>query len=143
MNNDTNTNRNITKNEYHSSAHLEYLCRYHVIFCPKYRRKIFVDGIDERLKETFKDISASHDFEILEMEVMPDHVHLLIDCNPRYGIMECVKDLKWGSAHMLNHEIPEIRKRIPSIWTRSCFVATVGSVSLDVVKRYIEDQKGK
>lgn len=143
MNNDTNTNRNITKNEYHSSAHLKYLCRYHVIFCPKYRRKIFVDGIDERLKETFKDISASHDFEILEMEVMPDHVHLLIDCNPRYGIMECVKDLKWGSAHMLNHEFPEIRKRIPSIWTRSCFVATVGSVSLDVVKRYIEDQKGK
>lgn len=143
MNNDTNTNRNITKNEYHSSAHLKYLCRYHVIFCPKYRRKIFVDGIDERLKETFKDISASHDFEILEMEVMPDHVHLLIDCNPRYGIMECVKDLKWGSAHMLNNEFPEIRKRIPSIWTRSCFVATVGSVSLDVVKRYIEDQKGK
>ena len=143
MNNDTNTNRNITKNEYHSSAHLKYLCRYHVIFCPKYRRKIFVDGIDERLKETFKDISASHDFEILEMEVMPDHVHLLIDCNPRYGIMECVKDLKWGSAHMFNHEYPEIRKRIPSIWTRSCFVATVGSVSLDVVKRYIEDQKGK
>lgn len=130
------------KNEYHSSAHLKYLCRYHVIFCPKYRRKIFTDGIDERLKEVFKDIAGTHEFSILEMEVMPDHVHLLIDCNPRYGIMQCVTDLKWGSAHVLNKEFPEIRKRIPSIWTRSCFVATVGSVSLDVVKQYIESQKG-
>ena len=131
------------KNQYHTTAHLKYLCRYHVIFCPKYRRKVLVNGIDDRLKEVFPEIAEEHGFDIMEMEIMPDHVHLLIDCNPRYGIMQCVTDLKWGSAHVLNHEFPEIRKKIPSIWTRSCFVSTVGSVSLEVVKQYIESQKGK
>ena len=140
MNEQTNTNNN---QEYHSDPHLKYLCRYHVIFCPKYRRKVLGPGIDLRLKETFLDISKDHDFTVIDMEVMPDHVHLLIDCNPRYGIMQCITDLKWGSAHMLNREFPEIRKKIPSIWTRSCFIATVGSVSLDVVKQYIDSQKGK
>ena len=76
------------------------------------------------------------------MEVMPDHVHLLIDCNPRYGIMKCVTNLKWGSSHIISREFPEVKNDLPSLWTRSCFVATVGSVSLDVVKQYIESQKG-
>lgn len=139
-------NNNITlinTNTYHSSSHIKYLCRYHVIFCPKYRRKVLINGIDERLKEVFQETAQKHDFQILDMEVMSDHVHLLIDCNPRYGIMQCITDLKWQSAHVLNDEFPEIRKKIPSIWTRSCFVATVGSVSLELVKQYIESQKGK
>lgn len=134
---------NIKQEGYHSSAHLKFLCRYHVIFCPKYRRKVLVDGIDTRLKEVFLKIAQDHGFAILEMEVMPDHVHLLIDCNPRYGIMQCVTDLKWGSAHVLNAEYPQLKKKLPSIWTRSCFVATVGSVSLENVKQYIVSQKGK
>ena len=135
--------KNIKSNNYHTSTHIKFLCRYHVIFCPKYRRKVLVNGIDGRLKEVFSEISKNKGFDILSMEIMPDHVHLLIDCNPRYGIMQCVTDLKWKSAHVLNKEFPEIRKKIPSIWTRSCFVATVGSVSLDTVKGYIESQKGK
>ena len=134
---------NIKQEGYHSSAHLKYLCRYHVIFCPKYRRKVLVDGIDIRLKEVFSEIAQDHGFAILEMEVMLDYVHLLIDCNPRYGIMQCVTDLKWGSAHVLNAEYPQLKKKLPSIWTRSCFVATVGSVSLETVKQYIVSQKGK
>ena len=134
---------NIKQEGYHSSAHLKFLCRYHVIFCPKYRRKVLVDGLDTRLKEVFLKIAQDHGFAILEMEVMPDHVHLLIDCNPRYGIMQCVTDLKWGSAHVLNAEYPQLKKKLPSIWTRSCFVATVGSVSLENVKQYIVSQKGK
>ena len=135
--------KDIKSNSYHTSAHIKFLCRYHVIFCPKYRRKVLVNGIDNRLKEVFSETSENKGFDILSMEIMPDHVHLLIDCNPRYGIMQCITDLKWKSAHVLNKEFPEIRKKIPSIWTRSCFVATVGSVSLDTVKGYIESQKGK
>lgn len=129
--------------QYNTSEHLVYLCRYHVIFCPKYRRRIFVDGIDVRTKQIFFNTAKVHDFQILEMEVMPDHVHLLIECNPRYGIMQCVKDLKRESSYILIREFPSIRKRIPCLWTRSCFVATVGSVSLETVKEYINSQKGK
>ena len=118
------------KNEYNTSEHLVYLCRYHVIFCPKYRRKIFVDGIDVRTKEIFLETAKSHQFEIMEMEVMPNHVHLLISC-------------KRDSSYKLIREFPSIRKRIPCLWTRSAFIATVGSVSLETVKQYIESQKGK
>jgi putative transposase len=129
--------------EYHKSEHLVFSCQYHVIFCPKYRRKILRDGIDTRLKEVLKDTADRHGFRIIEMEVMADHVHLLIDCNPRYGIMQCIKDLKRESASILLREFPSIRRRIPCMWTRSCFISSVGAVSLETVKRYIENQKGR
>lgn len=129
------------KKEYKSKSHLVYSCQYHVIFCPKYRRKIFKDGVDLKLKEIFNMVAAKYDFQIIEMEVMEDHVHLLIDCNPRFGIMECVKKLKGTSAKLLVEEYPSLKTRLPNIWTRSAFISTVGSVSLEVIKNYIENQK--
>ena len=127
--------------KYHTSEHLVYNCKYHVIFCPKYRRKVLVDGVDERLKTIFLETAKRHQFVITDLEVMPDHVHLLIDCNPRYGIMQCIKDLKRESVSLLYKEFPYLKSRLPNMWTRSAFVATVGSVSLEVAKKYIEDQK--
>ena len=127
--------------KYHTSEHLVYSCKYNVIFCPKYRRKVLTDGIDERLKQILVETAKRHHFEITGLEVMPDHVHLLIDCNPRYGIMQCIKDLKRESASLLKKEFPQLRSRLPNLWTRSCFVASVGSVSLETVKKYIENQK--
>ena len=135
--------KNEKDTEYNTCTHLTYLCRYHVIFCPKYRRKILKDGKDIRLKELFLETAEKHDFEIIDMEVMPDHVHLLISCNPRYGIIDCIKNLKYESARALYQEFPDIKRRLPCMWTRSSFVATVGSVSLDVVRQYIENQKGR
>ena len=128
---------------YKQTEHLVYSCQYHVIFCPKYRRKILKNGLDDFVKQTFLDISTKHDFSILEMEIMPDHVHLLIDCNPRYGIMNCIKVLKrYYTPEMIKFD-PTLKSRLPSIWTRSAFVSSVGSVSLEVVRKYIENQKGK
>ena len=126
---------------YHKAEHLVYSCKYHVIFCPKYRRKVLTDGIDERLKVIFKETASRHSFDIPDLEVMSDHVHLLVDCNPRYGIMQCVKDLKRESASLLKKEFPHLKSRLPNIWTRSVFIGSVGSVSLETVKRYIESQK--
>lgn len=128
---------------YQNKEHLIYSCQYHVIFCPKYRRKVLVNGVDVRLKELFKEIADKYDFNIIEMEVMPDHVHLLMECNPRFGIMECIRKLKGTTAPILRKEFPELKSKIPTLWTRSSFVSTVGSISLDVVKQYIENQKGK
>lgn len=128
--------------QYHTTEHLVFSCQYHVVFCPKYRRKVLINGIDERTKELFLRIAEEKQFQILDMEVMPDHVHLLIDCNPRFGIMECVKALKRQSSHILRKEFPELNSKLPTLWTRGCFVSTVGSVSLEIVKRYIENQKG-
>ena len=129
--------------KYYSVERLVFSCQYHVIFCPKYRRRVLTDGIDSRLKEIFLEVAQKYDFEIIEMEVMPDHVHLLISCNPRFGIMDCVKKLKGASSRLLREEFPVLVSKLPSMWTRSAFISTVGSVSLETVKHYIEDQKNK
>ena len=128
-------------NKYNTSEHLVYSCQYHVIFCPKYRRSIFTPPYDSRLKEIFLEIADKWNFSILDMEVMPDHVHMIIDCNPRFGIVACVAKLKGASAHQMFRMFPELKKRLPCLWTRSCFISSVGSVSLEVVKRYIDNQK--
>ena len=127
--------------EYKTSNHLIYSCQYHVIFCPKYRRKVLNNGVDVRLKEIIYEVANQYDFTICEMEIMEDHVHLLIDCNPKFGIAECVKKIKGISSHKLRSEFPHLKSRIPTLWTRSCFISTVGTVSLDIVKQYIEKQK--
>ena len=74
---------------------------------------------------------------------MPDHVHLLLDVNPQIGINSVVAKIKGYTAHTLRQEYPSLKSRLPSLWTRSKFISTVGSVTLEVVKKYIDGQKGK
>lgn len=120
-----------------------YSCQYHVIFCPKYRRKVLVPPIDQALKDLFLEIAGQYSFSILDMEVMPDHVHLILDCNPRFGVLECVHKLKGISSRRMREEFPVLKRRLPSLWTRSAFISSVGSVSLAVVQQYIENQKNQ
>lgn len=126
---------------YHTSEHLTYSCLYHVIFCPKYRRKILTPPYDAALKEIFMDVAREYRFLILDMEVMPDHVHMILDCNPRFGVMDCIRRLKGTSSRQMREQFPELKKRLPTLWTRSSFISSVGSVSLAVVQQYIENQK--
>ena len=86
-------------------------------------------------------MQEEQNFIVMEMEVMPDHVHLLLDVDPTIGINVIVSRIKGKTAHILTREFPEIRRRIPTLWTRSKFIATVGSVSLETVKEYIKSQK--
>jgi putative transposase len=79
---------------YRTNHNLVFSCKYHVIFCPKYRRPVLVDGVDERFKQIVAALATELDFEILESEVMPDHVHLLIDCDPQFGIHKVIKRIK-------------------------------------------------
>ncbi|MCK9576993.1 MAG: IS200/IS605 family transposase [Clostridia bacterium] len=127
--------------KYKSSNHLVYSCQYHVIFCPKYRRKVLTDGIDERLKELIIEKQEDYGYDVLDMEVMPDHVHLLLDVDPKIGIYSVITKIKGYTSKQLREEFPALKKRIPTLWTHSKFVSSVGSVTLDVVKRYIEEQK--
>lgn len=126
--------------KYESSTHVVYSCKYHIVWCPKYRRKVLVDGVDLRLKELLPALAAEVRTEILEMEVMPDHVHLLIEVPPAIGVNKAVRHLKGGSSRILRQEFPWLRSRIPCLWTTSYFVSTVGGASLEEVKRYIENQ---
>ena len=125
-----------------SNNNVVYSCRYHVVWCPKYRRKVLVDGVDERLKEIAQAVAEEMRFEIIEMEVMPDHVHMLVEVDPQLGIHKAVKRIKGRSSHDLREEFPWLRSRLPSLWTNSYFVSTVGGAPLAIARRYIEDQKG-
>ena len=113
-----------------------------MVWCPKYRRKVLVDGVDERLKEIAHAVAEEMRFEIIEMEVMPDHVHMLVEVDPQLGIHKAVKRIKGRSSHDLREEFPWLRRRLPSLWTNSYFVSTVGGAPLAIARRYIEDQKG-
>lgn len=73
---------------------------------------------------------------------MPDHIHIIIDCNPRFGVMSCVTKLKGISSRRLREEFPKLKSRLPTLWTRGAFISSVGAITLDVVKKYIENQKG-
>ena len=90
--------------------------------------------IQERFKEVVYSLQDANNFFVLEMEVMPDHVHLLLDIDPTVGVQTVVSRIKGKTSHMLNREFPELRRKLPTLWTRSKFIATVGSVSLNVVK---------
>jgi len=129
--------------QYNTDGRVVYSCQYHVIFCPKYRRHVLVGKIEQRLKELIKQKETEYHFEVLEMEVMPDHVHLLLDVNPKFGIYDIVNHIKGFTSHELRKEFKALRTKLPTLWTRSKFISSVGAVTLDVVKRYIEEQKGK
>lgn len=120
-----------------------YTCRYHVVFCPKYRRKVLVPPIDERLKTILAEQIERWGQELIELEVLPDHVHLLVGCDPQFGIHRLVKLLKGFSSHALREEFPALKRRLPSLWTNSYYCATTGGVTLETLKRYVQNQKGK
>ncbi len=127
--------------KYKSNRNITYSCKYHVVWCPKYRRSVLIDGVDVRLKELLVEKCAEHQAEIIELEVMPDHVHLLVEVDPQYGIHRLVKQIKGYSSRMLRQEFPWLRSRIPTLWTNSYFVSTVGGSPLEAIKKYIENQK--
>ena len=122
---------------------LVYKNQFHVIFCPKYRRKVLVNGIDSRLKIILSEEAAKLQAEILSIEVMPDHVHLFLSCDPRVLLHRVIKQLKGASARRLRMEFPELKSRLPCVWTRSYFCCTIGHISEATIRRYIEMQKGK
>lgn len=127
--------------QYKSNNNVVYSCKYHVVWCPKYRRAVLVNGVDDRLKEIIQGVCAESDAEVLELEVMPEHVHLLVEVDPQYGIHRLVRSIKGRSSRLVRQEYPWLKSRLPTLWTNSYFVSTVGGAPLEVVKQYIENQK--
>lgn len=120
-----------------------YNVAYHIIWCPKYRRAILVDDVAERLKTLLYEQASKFGWIIESMEVMPDHVHLFIKANPIDPIARIVAQLKGYTSHVLRAEFIYLKSKLPTLWTRSYYVETIGHISEDVIKRYIEDQKNK
>lgn len=127
--------------EFRSNNNVLYSCIYHVVWCPKYRRKVLVGQVEIRLKQIIEEVAQKYQCEIQEMEVMPDHVHLVVGVDPQYGIHRLVRQMKGKTSHALRREFQSLRSRLPTLWTNSYFVATVGGAPLAVLKQYVENQK--
>ncbi len=127
--------------QFKSNHNVVYSCKYHVIFCPKYRRSVLVNGIDVRLKEIIEQVAAEFRCDILQLEIMPDHVHLLCEVDPQFGVHKFVKYVKGRSSRLLRQEFPNLKSRLPTLWTHSYFVSTVGGAPRAMIKQYIENQK--
>ena len=129
--------------QYAKNSGAVFSLKYHLVWCPKYRRPVLEGAIEKRLREVLEDVRAEHEWTIHALEVMPDHVHLFIESDPIYSVAEIVSRLKGASSRILRSEFPALRSRLPTLWSRSYYAGTVGVVSDAVVRRYIESQKGK
>ncbi|MGE9516527.1 MAG: IS200/IS605 family transposase [Solitalea-like symbiont of Acarus siro] len=126
---------------WNTSRHAVFKCQYHFIWCPKYRRKVLVDGVDTRLKELIFEKATKNGWIIHALEVMPDHVHVFAEATVDDSPAFIVSQLKGYSAFVLRNEFPFLKSRLPSLWTRSYFCSSVGHISGSTVKQYIENQK--
>jgi putative transposase len=127
--------------EARSNNNVVYRCTFDVVWCPKYRRPVITGQVDEHLKHIIRDVCAERDAPIAELETTPDHVRLLVTVDPQYGIHRLVKQIKGRSSRLLRQEFPHLRRRLPTLWTNSYFVATVGGPTSEAVKRYVENQR--
>ena len=125
---------------YKSNNDVVYSCKYHVVWCPKYRRSVLINGVDARLREMLQDICTASRAEILALDIMPDHVHLLVEVDPQSGIHRLVRALKGRSSRLLRHEFSWLKSRLPTLWTNSYFVSTVGGAPDDMMQQYIAAQ---
>jgi len=127
--------------QYKSNNNIVYSCKYHILWCPKYRRKVLVGDVEVRLKEIIEEIAKELKVEIIEMETDKDHIHILAEIDPQFGVMNFVKKAKGRSSRLLRDEFPHLKSRLPTLWTNSSFIATVGEAPLEVIKQYIENQQ--
>ena len=127
--------------EYKSNNHVVYSCKYHIVWCPKYRRKVLIENIAERLEGLIREKSSVMRVDIIEMEIMPDHVHLLVEVDPQFGVHKYIKQVKGYTSYVMRKEFVELTTKLPTLWTHSYFISTVGGSPLSVIKQYIESQK--
>lgn len=128
---------------YAKNAGAVFSLKFHVVWCPKYRRPVLVRPVDARLKCLIAEIAERREMTMHALEVMPDHVHLFVETDPRWAPAEIVAKFKAVTSRVLREEFPHLRSRLPTLWSRSYFCATVGAVSEATIRRYIEAQKGR
>ena len=130
----------VIMNTYQSTRHAKFLLNYHFIWIPKYRKHI-LDNPDIRqlVLDTINELAGMHNFKVLAIEIMPDHIHLFISALPRYSPSQLMNIIKGTTGRRISKCFPELNIK-GSVWTRAYFVATAGNVSTETIKQYIENQ---
>jgi putative transposase len=128
---------------YSQNAGAVYSLKYHIVWCPKYRRPVLVEGVADRLRDLLTERAAELGMMIHALEVMPNHVHLFVESDPTRCVAEIVNRLKGYTSRILRSEFDSLRSRLPSLWSRSYFAGSIGQVSAATIERYLAEQKGK
>jgi len=126
--------------KYRSTNKCVYSAKYHVIWCPKYRRRVIGGRVEIRLKQIINDVVGEHGGQVIQLETMPDHVHLLMEVPPTVALSPLIQQMKGRSSRRLRQEFPHLR-RGTALWSPSWFISTVGGAPLEIVRRYVENQK--
>jgi REP-associated tyrosine transposase len=126
--------------EYRHKTTSVSLINYHLIWCPKRRRRVLVNAVQVRLDGLIREVAAELDCTVLALEIMPDHLHLFLSAPPTLAPNQIVRRIKGRSSRVLRQEFPHLL-RLPSLWTRSYFVSTAGHVSRQTIQRYIAEQR--
>ncbi|OGD47089.1 transposase [Candidatus Bathyarchaeota archaeon RBG_13_46_16b] len=119
-----------------------YFLNYHFVWCPKYRRKVLVENIQKRLRELIPLKCQELKCEVLALSIQPDHVHLFVKASPQLAPNRIIGEIKGYTSRVLRQEFPELRSKLPTLWTRSYFISTHGHISDEMIQKYIEEQKG-
>lgn len=127
-------------NTYKSTRHAKFLINYHFVWIPKYRKDFLKDPeVKKTVEEAIQELSRAYKFDILALEVMPDHIHLFISALPRYSPSELINVIKGTTGRKIGQRFPHYKQK-DSVWTRAYFVASAGNVSAETIKKYIENQ---
>ena len=125
--------------DYMHEQQMVHLIVYHIIWCPKRRRKVLQDKVAERLEQIVHEVANENEWQVMQVAIQPDHVHLFIRSNPYTLPTDIARLIKGRSSHALREEFAQL-KRMPSLWTRSTFYSTAGNVSAAIIQQYIERQ---
>lgn len=128
--------------EYRKSDKRVYNLNYHIVYCPKFRKKCLVGDVALRCEQLMREKCAELGCEVVALEIMPDHIHLFLAATPDLAPNHIVAQLKGYTSRVLRQEFPMLLK-MPSLWTRSYYIGAVGHASDTVVQAYLENQKGK
>lgn len=129
--------------KYKTKKGIVYKNQFHVIWTVKYRKQLLTGKIEKRMKEIIDEVCSEKGVELKAIEVMSDHVHVLIDVDPRQPLHLLIKAFKGRTSNKLRKEFKILTTRVPSLWTRSYFCCTVGHISEETIQKYIEEQKNK
>jgi len=128
---------------YARNAGAVFSLQYHLVFCPKYRKAVLQGPVAERLKALLALKADELHVTLHTLEVMPDHVHLFVESDPGMAPAKLATQFKGYTSRVLRQEFRHLRSQLPSLWSRSYYIGSVGHVSEATVRRYIEHQKGR
>jgi putative transposase len=129
----------VMEHEYTYEQHTVHLVIYHIIWCPKRRRKVLVGPVHDRLKELIEEVAGENGWQIISLGIQPDHVHLFLRSNPYTLPTDIARLIKGRSSHHMRKEFEHLG-RMASLWTRSTFYSTAGNVSSEIIEKYIQKQ---